>query len=166
MKSYVWVTFAFMGWGYYEMSGGGDFVPEQRVIADARIVEPEIVTRANTTATLMAISASNIIPETVAPETTDTDVMQAIAQAVELDTVEIVEVTTPVIEGKLDIREVSGSRVNMRLGPGIGFDVIITLDVGEKLEVLDVNIDGWANVSTERGLIGWMAKRLLTEPEI
>ncbi|WP_323766059.1 SH3 domain-containing protein [Marinovum sp.] len=27
MKTYVWLTFAFLGWGYYEASGGADFKP-------------------------------------------------------------------------------------------------------------------------------------------
>ena len=27
MKTYVWLTFAFLGWGYYEASGGADFQP-------------------------------------------------------------------------------------------------------------------------------------------
>jgi len=37
MKSYVWLTFAFMGWGYYEMSGGADFAPEQPQLAQAEV---------------------------------------------------------------------------------------------------------------------------------
>lgn len=97
----------------------------------------------------------------------DAEITQAVAQAVALDTVntEIVEVAAPVVEPKLDIREVAGSRVNMRMGPGTGFEVITTLDGGTKLEVLSVDAEGWANVSTERGIEGWMAERLLTDPE-
>jgi len=53
----------------------------------------------------------------------------------------------------------------MRMGPSTDFEVITTLDGGTKLEVLSVDADGWANVSTERGIEGWMAERLLTEPE-
>ncbi len=80
---------------------------------------------------------------------------------------EVVEVLTPVVEPQLDIRQVAGSRVNMRMGPGTGFDVITTLESGTKLEVLEVNADGWANVSTvDRGLEGWMAERLLTDTDI
>ena len=62
MKSYVWLTFAFMDWGYYEMSGGADFEPEQRQLAEAAVVEPEIVTRAETT-TLLSVSSSNVTPQ-------------------------------------------------------------------------------------------------------
>lgn len=163
MKSYVWVTFVFMGWGYYEMSDGADFVPEQREMAAVDVAEePEIVARADTS-TLMSLSTSNVVPLV-----SDAEITQVVAQATALDAVEaeIVEVTAPAVEPKLDIREVAGSRVNMRMGPGTGFDVITTLDIGTKLEVLDVNDEGWANVATvDRGLEGWMAERLLTDSE-
>ena len=165
MKSYVWLTFAFMGWGYYEMSGGADFVPEQREIAQVEEQAPDIVARADTTS-LLSISSSNIIAP---PTPQDADLELAAATAAALDSIEsdVVEVTAPAVEPKLDIREVSGTRVNMRMGPGTGFDVITTLDGGTKLEVLEVNADGWANVSTvDRGIEGWMAERLLSTPDI
>jgi len=156
MKSYVWLTFGFMGWAYYEMSGGSEFEPVERQVAEVveQIEEPELVARANTT-TLLAVSTSNVVQPVVT------------AQVVEVEPEPIVEVVAPVVEPKLDIREVGGNRVNMRMGPGTGFDVITTLNPGTKLEILDVNDDGWANVSTvERGIEGWMAERLLTAPEI
>lgn len=45
MNKFVIASLLFMGWGYYEMSGGSDFVPEERssasaahnVVADARV---------------------------------------------------------------------------------------------------------------------------------
>ncbi|WP_144055687.1 SH3 domain-containing protein [Octadecabacter antarcticus] len=54
-------------------------------------------------------------------------------------------------------------------GPGTGFDVIAKLDGGTKLEVINVDADGWdadgwAHVSTvDRGIEGWIAERLLTD---
>lgn len=159
MKSYVWLTFAFMGWGYYEMSGGADFVPVEREVAQVEVEAPEIVARADNT-TLLSVSTSNVSPQVVEPEIT-----LAVAEVVVPEPVEeIVEVVAPVIEPVLDIREVAGSRVNMRMGPSTDFDVITTLNGGTKLEVLEVNADGWANVSTvDRGIEGWMAERLLTD---
>ncbi|SMX39747.1 SH3 domain-containing protein [Octadecabacter ascidiaceicola] len=161
MKSYVWLTFAFMGWGYYEMSGGADFVPVERVTAEVEAEAPEIVARADTT-TLLSVSSSNIIAQ---PTTTDVEVENAVADALALDAVEVVEAVAPVVEPVLDIRRVGGSRVNMRMGPGTDFDVITTLNSGTELEILSVNADGWANVSTvDRGIEGWMAERLLSDP--
>jgi len=174
MKSYVWLTFAFMGWGYYEMSGGSDFVPEERAVAQAQAEAPEIVTRAETP-TLLSVSASN-----ATPQPSDDDVTVALLEAVALDTselaaqavepatpqAEVTQIATPATPIEIDLRAVAGSRVNMRSGPGTTFDVITTLDSGTQLEVLSVNAEGWANVSTvDRGVQGWMAERLLTEPE-
>ena len=162
MKSYVWLTFAFMGWGYYEMSGGADFAPVERVTAEIETEAPEIVARADT-ATLLSISSSNIIEQPAE----DVEVENAVADEATLDAVEVVEVVAPVVEPVLDIRQVGGSRVNMRMGPGTSFDVITTLDSGTKLEILEVNADGWANVSTvDRGIEGWMAERLLTDADL
>ena len=163
MKSYVWLTFAFMGWGYYEMSGGADFVPDERVTAAVEVEAPEIVARADTT-TLLSVSSSNII---ALPTTATAVVEVAVADVAALEAAEVVEVVAPVVEPTLDIRQVGGSRVNMRMGPGTDFDVITTLDSGTALEVLEVNADGWANVSTvDRGLEGWMAERLLTDVDL
>jgi uncharacterized protein YgiM (DUF1202 family) len=164
MKRYVWLTFALMGWVYYEMSGGADFVPIERQVAAVELEAPEIVARADTT-TLMSVSSSNTVAE---PESSDEAVLRAVALAVALDTVEpnVTAVVETVVELELDIRDVSGSRVNLRMGPGTGFKVITTLDGGTKIEVLDVDGDGWANVSTvDRGIEGWMAERLLSDPE-
>lgn len=166
MKSYVWLTFAFLGWGYYEMSGGADFEPEQRQVAIAEVEAetPDVVTRANTT-TLLSVSTSNASQ----PVVDDGEVTQAVAEAETLDVMdapEVVEVVAPVVEPKPDLREVAGSRVNMRMGPSTDFEVITTLNGGTKLEVLEVTEDGWANVTTvERGIEGWMAERLLTDSE-
>jgi uncharacterized protein YgiM (DUF1202 family) len=164
MKSYVWLIFALMGWVYYEMSGGADFVPAERQVAVVELEAPEIVTRADTTS-LMSVSSSNTVAQ---PEVSDEEILRAVAQAVALNAVEpdVIAVVEAVVEPKLDIREVAGSRVNLRMGPGTGFDVITTLDGGTKIEVLTVDEDGWANVSTvDRGMEGWMAKRLLSDPE-
>ncbi len=174
MKSYVWLTFAFMGWGYYEMSGGTDFVPVELQVAGAQSQSPEIVARADTS-TLLSVSSSNTVAQSEvldAPDVSNSEVLRAVAQAMALDTVDpaavavAIPVAETVVEPELDIREVAGSRVNMRMGPGIGFDVITTLDSGTKLEVLEVDADGWANVSTvDRGIEGWMAERLLTDTD-
>ncbi|MGY3438652.1 MULTISPECIES: SH3 domain-containing protein [unclassified Marinovum] len=46
MKTYIWLTFAFLGWGYYEASGGADFQPgnanaaSNEVVAEASEIRP------------------------------------------------------------------------------------------------------------------------------
>ncbi len=41
MKSYIWITFAFLGWGYYEASGGADFQPGSSNVQTASAVAAE-----------------------------------------------------------------------------------------------------------------------------
>ena len=67
-------------------------------------------------------------------------------------------------DNALDLRRVAGSRVNMRDGPGTGFGVIVTLEGGTEVEVLELSDNGWARLRTvSTGQEGWMAERLLTD---
>jgi hypothetical protein len=56
-----------MGLVYYEMSGGADFVPIERLVASVELEAAEVVARADTT-TLMSISSSNTFAQ---PESSD-----------------------------------------------------------------------------------------------
>ena len=40
MSRFVVVSFAFLGWGFYEMSGGRDFAPPERPVETARAATP------------------------------------------------------------------------------------------------------------------------------
>lgn len=155
------------------MSGGSDFVPETRVLAEAEIA-PQIqqvetvanttvaVTRSSATPTLISlslptredVSTPEVAAEVIAP------VVEASLTATDTEEPEVAEVITP----PLDLRQVAGSRVNMRAGPGTNFDVLDTLDGGTQAEVLLVDASGWAQIRIEStGQIGWMAERLLTD---
>ena len=62
----------------------------------------------------------------------------------------------------LDIRVVSGNRVNVRGGPGTGFDVVNRLVRGEEVEIIEDNGDGWVRMRpVSGGTEGWMADFLL-----
>ena len=62
----------------------------------------------------------------------------------------------------LDIRVVSGNRVNVRGGPGTGFDVVNRLVRGEEVEIIEDNGDGWVKMRpVSGGKEGWMADFLL-----
>lgn len=178
MKSYVWVTFAFLGWGYYEMSGGNGFEPEtspQNAVTVAALdpaksvavtqAPSDVVTRASTPE-LLTVAATS-----AAPASETADIVRVVAQAVQAEqtapTATVVEAAAQVITPPpADIRQVAGSRVNMRIGPSTNHEVITTLDGGTDLEVLEVNSDGWARVLiVNSGYEGWMAERLLTAPQ-
>ncbi|MCH2076167.1 MAG: SH3 domain-containing protein [Rhodobacteraceae bacterium] len=62
----------------------------------------------------------------------------------------------------LDVREVTGTRVNMRQGPGTNFEVITQLVQGDQAEVIQSSENGWVNIRVlATGEEGWMAARLM-----
>jgi hypothetical protein len=163
VKRFIVLTFLLLGWGYYELSGGAEFAPEQRPEALAEVTPEattpddgslpgldgiEIVTRADTTTVevpAVATEVALIVPtediaaalETVAPET---------------------EVSAPVA----DLRAVTGDRVNMREGPGRDFGVIDQLDDQTRVSVIDTAAEGWVQVEViSTGQIGWMSQDFL-----
>ena len=214
MNKFILVTFALLGWVFYEMSGGADFVPETRSTAQAATPEtgtPEAegaevalaeetvtggaeVTRAsaievNTAGLLTPASAPAAQPQV---EATTATAIEALVEEVAADEAEAailpradvggeagqtleftslanygntdnIEVATTPAQ-PLDIRQVAGTRVNMRQGPGTDFGVIDTLPGGTQAEVLEVAANGWARIRIiDSGAEGWMAERLLTD---
>ncbi len=62
-----------------------------------------------------------------------------------------------------DIRRVEKSRVNLRMGPGTQYDVVMKLDAGAQVDVLETTGDGWVKLRVlDTGRIGWMAETLIT----
>ena len=183
MKMYVWLSFAVMGWAYYEISGGSDFVPEQApTVAETETAADEnLIARTRSPEILIAPA-----PSVSTLEPIETPVEEQVEQVAEAEPTPAPAELEPVTERvaftaesapapvedttftapPLDIRQVAGSRVNMRVGPSTDFDVITTLDDGTEMEVLEVNVDGWANVIIiDSGVEGWMAERLLRSPQ-
>lgn len=66
-------------------------------------------------------------------------------------------------EDKADIRAVTGSLVNMRSGPGTGYDVVGQLSQDTQVEVLGDSGTGWVELRpVDGGPTGWMADFLLS----
>ena len=64
-----------------------------------------------------------------------------------------------------DLREVAGTRVNMRDGPGTIYPVIARLHLGQEVEVLDDSGTGWLRLRTTEGRVtGWASKSLIGDP--
>lgn len=195
VKVYVPLTFVFMGWAFYEASGGAEFVPEERERVVATTAEPAAISKstlAPAVPEVQVILASAKAPEPTAPvvETSPAEALEAalalamssedtaapaptteVAEA-EADATTLVfqslaqpliDVSAPALAAETDLRAVSGSRVNMRSGPGTSYGVIVTLTRGTEAEVLET-LNGWARIRTvEDGKVGWMAERLLVE---
>ena len=186
MIRFMLVCFLFLGWAFYELSGGADFEPERRAEAEpagvpapapvveevlASVAEPEVVTETPEQSIQDRLATALV---DVAVDNGAAVVIEAAAEAVTLPLaveapeeetpVEVVaEVVEPVVEpAPVDLRQVAGSRVNMRSGPSTDFSVLITLDGGTTTEVIDRNDDGWVLVRVQgTGQEGWMAERLL-----
>lgn len=65
--------------------------------------------------------------------------------------------------GAIDVRAVSGNRVNVRGGPGTSFGVVDSLTRGVEVEILLDPGNGWVKLRPiDGGTEGWMAAFLLT----
>lgn len=62
-----------------------------------------------------------------------------------------------------DLREVTGTRVNMRDGPGTIYPVVARLNIGHKVEVLGDSGTGWLRLRTLPGQqLGWISSSLVS----
>lgn len=176
MKRFIFLTLLFLGWSFWELSGGSDFEPEVRaaVAAEAPTEQP-----------VPAIVTAADVPETQTDEST----AAALVAATEAAIAEAAAVSTPVVEPvrvveqqpvveqapavvepepdqTLDIRYVDASRVNMRSGPSTDYRVVDTLGRDTEVIVLEIDRSGgdpWAKLEvTSTGLQGWMAERFLS----
>ena len=169
MNNFIIMSFLVLGVVFYEMSGGGDFVLETRIVTEkAQIVDEkpiiettDVSVSRNNAASLMALNPTvTTVSLDTAPVTEQQPV--AIQVATPAAAAPIPETVVEVVTAVLDIRAVAGSRVNMRQGPGTNFPVLDTLDGGTQAEVLEVNANGWAQIEVlNTGQIGWMSTRLL-----
>jgi SH3-like domain-containing protein len=65
-----------------------------------------------------------------------------------------------------DLREVTGTRVNMRDGPGTIYPVVARLNIGSKVEVLSDSGTGWLRLRTVPGQqLGWIASSLISKSQ-
>ncbi len=65
-------------------------------------------------------------------------------------------------EPEKDIREVSGTRVNMRDGPGTIYPIVGKASIGQKVEVLSESGTGWLRTRVLPGQqVGWISASLV-----
>ncbi len=176
MKKFIVLTFLFMGWAFYELSGGSDFEPKVN-----RAPEAEQIAQAEETI-FVAPRSEDVaaqVPTTQVSQSQDNPAAQPLAQAAEADVV--LAAVTPSLVGSvqptpkseltklgptseslaaqqtlgaqtlssatgLDFRRVDGSRVNMRSGPSTNNGVIATLARNTEVEVLEVPGNGWVQL--------------------
>lgn len=190
MMRLILLTFGFMGWSWYELSGGSEFEPGEnglRVLAKveaealpeakpvvAAVSEPKpVVTRAKTGVTELASVSAASFPETskvvtVVPhpgrvKTVEEPVrLASLETLVKGETLVNSETVTAAPEVKIDYRIVTGNRVNLRAGPGTSYGVVTKLLRGDDVEVLQDDGTGWVKLrSFDGNQIGWMSESFL-----
>lgn len=199
MKRFILLSFGFLGWAFYEMSGGDEFESasdrEARLNPAPAVVVTEVA-EAEPEAPSEVLEASNEVVDTDPPAQDDVTRVALSLTAVDEDTTAVANVDpvtgvavntdtsvassadTPAIipsliapgdtgaattQAALDVRKVSGNRVNVRGGPGTDFGIVSRLVRGETVEILQDNGNGWVRMRpVDGGAEGWMADFLLT----
>lgn len=188
MWRFILITFGFLGYAFYELSGGAAYEPRngslQDVIAQRRIDE------ANKATALAALNAAKakpaalaaVAPSQPAPQTGEAKVILASAPA-EAPTpakakakAKPVTLVNPLINSEKanaltaaapakDIRSVIKTKVNLRSGPGTSYDRMGQLNNGAKVEILEDFGDGWVKMRVlDSGKIAYVADFLLSAP--
>ncbi|EAR49805.1 hypothetical protein OG2516_08623 [Oceanicola granulosus HTCC2516] len=180
MTRFILLTFGFLGWAFWEMSGGDEFELQawsdvdgggavRMAAADPAPAQDEgyeFVTRAGMSPLSIrpegrpegeemlvqaSLSTSNsAAAETLGQWSSAPNVLDALTVAT----------SAPQAEAR-NVVAVAGSRVNMRTGPGTEHSVVVTLPRGTEATVLETR-DGWVHLDvTSTGQSGWMAAYLV-----
>jgi hypothetical protein len=191
MKTFILLTFGFLGFALYEMSGGAEFeaasarlaedipetapeMTEEMVIATApQEAEPEAtatVPKIEPTpdVTRVALDLTEV-SDTASPATAPQDANTGARIIDSTETPQIILLSliattnNDIVTNSSDIRSVSGNRVNVRGGPSTNYGVVSSLTRGTEVRVLEDNGNGWVRMEPiEGGETGWMADFLLT----
>jgi hypothetical protein len=178
MGKIIVITFAFMAFAFYELSGGSDFVAiadekraalaveqaeEQRLIAETKAERLNTQPEAQIVLASATVSTSGTVVQ-------DVEVTPPLVEEEKIEAVtEVAAVLETVVqeEPAADMRKVTAARVNMRQGPGQNFSVVAKLNNGDEVEILQDPGDGWVKLKVmDSGRIGWMADFLLTASNI
>ena len=94
----------------------------------------------------------------------DSGTRSALSEAV-ATAVEDAQETTTIIELPTDIRTVTGTRVNMRAGPGTQHEIVSRLTLGDEVVVLSDPGTGWLRLRPlASDQVGWISASLITDP--
>ena len=167
MGRFMILTFLFVGWAGYELSGGSDFEPLQRtetaqtVLAVYDVTEEELAPAEVEPAAVVTRAAP--LPETLLePAQDQSPVVQAALVTETTVAPEVVEEAAVAV----DLRQVTGNRVNMRNGPGTDYEVVGQLVRGDTAEVLQEPGSGWVMLrAVDGGQIGWMSARFVSQAD-
>lgn len=190
MKKYIVLSFLFMGWAFYELSGGSEFESASDQLPEPAQVETDLAVAEQPVEN--TVSQSDIQPaaQSLAQVTQPATVPAAEITLASVPTTRLVGAPQPTPKAEMaklgpsetdvkpndqvfsltatkteiDFRSVIGSRVNMRNGPSTDYSVVSTLLKDTQVEILRDPGDGWVKLRVlDTGRVGWMAGRFLTE---
>lgn len=202
MGRFIILSFLFLGWAFYQLSGGSSFDPEatrlSRVdgpsasdavgVSNATVAVAEAPEIKTEPITLELATVEEVLKPQKRLQTRPARVTEARLEQASLEVEEqqqiilpsLIENAVPSEDGirpvdfssnapaaapvaSLDRRVVTGSRVNVRGGPGTDFQVVNSLVRGAEVEVLEDPGNGWVRMRpVGGGPAGWMADFLLT----
>jgi len=168
----------FLGWAFFEASGGMDFVPAERPVVAAPVPtptatpEPEpapapVIRPAPDPATPV-VPPVQPAPE---PENEPATTFESLSRPGNNDIGAAPPSEAPIslaapAPDLRDLRLVTGDRVNMRTGPGTVYPVVTTLSRDTEVAVVETSTNGWASIQVlATGENGWISLRLLTEAQ-
>lgn len=184
MNRFIVLSFLVMAWGYYELSGGADFVPETRPAATTPALTPDSAPTPAPAGDLIAAAPADPLEAVAEVTRADTEALDALPEpasatpdALSIDATSVADalnqaLAEPVAEPApetvtetasaqpaataADLREVTGDTVNLRDGPGTNFGVLDRLTRGTVVSVLDTAPGGWVYIEVN-GRTGWMS---------
>jgi len=135
----VLITFVFLGWAFYELSGGADYRPA-----------PDSIQARATRAAPEAGPQPSRVPKT-----------QATGPVVLAST----GVPTVAVEPQAERRAILAPEVTLRVGPGKGYGRVARLERHDEVELLRMPGGGWVKLRVAgTGQVGWLPARLLYRP--
>ncbi|MFT4960800.1 MAG: hypothetical protein ACI92Z_001885 [Paracoccaceae bacterium] len=205
MNKFVFLSFIFMGWVFFELSGGGDFKPPVNPAltgsASTPLALPEPDEPINIVTTALVLPARTVVASAVMARDSERDEPAILVDLTETPPVTLVSLeqssegfgglladfdpnvirlsTTVVGETEepapdiraeqelppADLRRISGTRVNMRHGPGTTYDIVARLKLGQEVEVLSESGTGWLRLRlVSDRTVGWISASLVSKP--
>jgi hypothetical protein len=167
MNRLIFVTFVFMGWTFWVLSGGSDFAPQRRV---AKAEPPAVAAPAPAPEPPAPAPPAPPAAPDPAPPPAEAPAAPLPDDGLQFTSLADPSVTTAVVVPEpealpRDLRIVTGSRVNMREGPSTAYPIVLTLNGGTMTEVLEQDPGGWARVRVlDAGVEGWISGRMLGSP--
>ncbi|MEM6760647.1 MAG: SH3 domain-containing protein [Pseudomonadota bacterium] len=198
MTRFILITFLFLGFAFYEMSGGSEFDAEatrlSRVDPGPETAAPAKVAVASPAPSVAALpenvsrikldltSVEDVLrpgQRRAEPVVAATSVAAAVETAAKIEVlpsllidqavikpVDFGAEPEPVVTNAVpnQVRQVTGSAVNVRGGPGTEYSVVNRLVRGDEVEVLQDPGNGWIQLRpVDGGPVGWMAAFLLSQ---